>query len=523
MNKIIRDHKVLILVLATATILFVAFPFQLQSMEAYSYAAAVESYYNLSATFALAQGEYLPDFGRYHPNHPLGHVLAGVAFDWLKIPALNWIRLTNIVSTLAAAVFVYLLSLQMRFSRGVSTGAATLFLTTHSSLLAVFSGEWHMPSLALSLAGTWQILFYALNGTKKQLYFGAFLLCVAVCYHTAALSYSVCLAVLLAFFRRNEWRQLLIVCAAALFVIVIVYFVIPFFALHFEKPSDFLRTFFMYAHLDYKRFGGFAWLWAAMQTLFHGFIFIPATIPVMNWFAIPFFMGIGVAGWRFSHSSVSIRIKVLYLFMLFGWPIALAIAGTRANAIYSWIFLSPLLCLLVMCAIHNLHGRLIMLVAILPIFLLMWHFYHLVIPNHFYKREDVHLFKLPESVPMTKPIAFVVNDPVLTISEIWYAGSELNYRNQNVFFPCCGEDSYLFRLRRWLRTNPDAIIVSDGAPEQMEQFLNFEKLSYVRWLDRFVAWPASLLPATLYFIREPEYKYHKRLTVWLPQQNIPAN
>ncbi len=520
MKQIVRDHQLLLLVLLVGAVLFIAFPLQLQSMEAYSYAASIEKYYNIAETFALSQGEYLPDFGRYHPNHPLGHALAALAYDWLKIPALDWIRFTNILSALAAAVFVYLLSLQMGFSRSVSAAASALLLTTHASLMAVYSGEWHMPSLALSLAGTWQVLFFALNGTRKQLYFGAFLLCVAVCYHTAALSYSVCLVVLLAYFRKNDWRQLLLVSAAALLVIVAVYFVIPFFVLHFEKPSDFLRTFFMYAYLDYRRFGGFAWLFAAMQTLFHGFFFMPATIPMMNWLAIPFFLGFGAAGWRFFRSSVETPIKVLFIFMLFGWPIALAIAGTRANAIYSWIFMSPLLCLVMAYALHNLHKRLIIMAAIVPLFMMAWNFHYLILPNHFYKRENVHLFRLPENIPKTTPVAFVVGELVLTISEIWYAGSELNYRNQNVFYPCCGEDSYLLRLRRWMRANPDAVIISDGAPEQIEQFLKFEGLNHVRWLDKHVAWPASLLPATLYFIREPDYKYQKRLIMWLPRGRV---
>lgn len=520
MKQVVSEHKLLVLMLALATALFLAFPLQLQSMEAYSYAASIEKYYNIAATFALSQGEYLPDFGRYHPNHPLGHLLAGFAYDWLKIPALEWIRFTNILSALVAAVFVYLLSLQMSFSKIVSATASALFLTTHASLLAVYSGEWHMPSLALSLAGTWQVLFFALNGTRKPLYLGASLLCLAVCYHTAALSYSVCLVVLLAFVRKNEWRQLLLVCTAASFVIVVVYFVTPFFVLHFEKLSDFLRTFFMYAHLDFRRFSGFSWLFAAIQTVFHSFFFIPATTPLMNWVAIPFFLGIGAAAWRFFRSRVEISIKVLFVFMLCGWPIALGIAGTRANAIYSWIFMSPILCLVLAYALNSLHRRLVIMAAVAPLFMMAWNFYHLILPNHFYKREDVHLFKLPENVPKTTPIVFVVNELALTISEIWYAGSELNYRNQNVFYPCCGEDSYLFRLRRWLRSNPGAIIISDGTPEIIETFLQREQLAYARWYDRRVMWPASLLPTTLYFIREPDYRYQKRLIAWLPAGRI---
>lgn len=522
MNQIVRDHKQLILVLGGALVLFVAFPFQLQSMEAYSYAAGIEKYYNIANTFALSQGEYLPDFGRYHPNHPLGHVLAAFAYDWLKIPALNWMRFTNIVSTLAAALFVYLLALQARLGKGTAITATTLFLVTHSALFAVFSGEWHMPALALSLAGTWKVLFFALNGTRKELYRGALLLCIAVCYHTAALSYSVCLIVLLAFVRKDQWRQLLIVYAAALSVIILVYFVIPFFVLHFEKPSDFLRTFFMYAHLEHTRFSGLAWLVAVTQTLFHCFIFLPATIPLMKWLAIPFFLGIGIACWRFFRSNVDIPIKVFFVFMLFGWPTALAIVGSRANAINGWISMLPLLCLVAALALYNPNKRLVIMAAIVPVCLLAWNFYHLTLPNHFYKREDVYLFKLPENMPKSTPIVFIVNELVVTINEIWYAGSELDYRNQNVFYPCCGEESYLFRLRRWLRANPGAVIFSDGAPEIIETFLQRERLNYVRWLDRRVTWPASLLPATLYFIRDPGYQYQKRLIAWLPADGAPA-
>ena len=517
MLPLVRDHRVLLFVLIVAAFLFTFFPFQLQSMEAYSYAASIEKYYNIATTFALAQGEYLPDFGRYHPNHPLGHVLAGLAYDWLKIPALDWIRFTNIFSALAAAVFLYLLSLQIGLAQRVSTLASGLFLATHASLLAVYSGEWHMPSLALSLAGAWQVLIFALKRTRKQLYFGAFLLCVAVCYHTAALLYSVCLVLLLAYVCKDEWRRLLIVCAAALFVIVTVYFVIPFFVLPFAKPSDFLRTFFMYAHLEYRRFSSLAWFVAAMQTVFHSFFFIPATIPIMNWLAIPFFLGIGLAGWKFFRSRLEVPIKVLFIFMLVAWPSILAIVGTRANAIYSWIFLSPLLCLVIAYGLHSLHKRLFIVAVIVPIFLTAWNFYHLILPNHFYERENIHLFRLPENIPKATPVAFVANELVLTISEIWYAGSVMNFRNQNAFFPCCGEDSYLFRLRRWMRANPDSVIISDGAPEQIEHFLKSEELSHVRWLDKSVSWPAGLLPATLYFIREPEFKYQKRLIIWLPR------
>ncbi|MBX3720274.1 MAG: hypothetical protein KF713_00410 [Turneriella sp.] len=521
MLQTIRNHGFLSTVLAIAAAFYIIFPLQLQSMEAYSYAAGIEKYYNLSSTFALAQGQHLPDFGRYHLNHPLGHVLAGLAFDALKIPAHHWMRFTNIISALAAALFLYLFSLRLRLSKNVSTLACALFLATHAALLAVFSGEWHMPSLALSLAGAWQILLYWQENKTRNLNIAALLLCIAVCYHTAALSFSVCLSVALILTRWKNLRKILTAGAVAGAIIIIVYFVLPFFILRFESFSDFWRTFFIYKYLTHVRYGAFDWFLVAIQTLFHSFFFIPATLPVMNWFAIPFFIAMIAACWRFFRSHADLPVKLFFIFMLVGWPAALAIVGTRANGLNGLIFMLPLICVIVAQALHDLHRRAILIGFTLPVILVTWNFYHLILPNHLHNRDDIFLFKPPRQIPATTPVAFIAGELVLTIGEIWHAGSELDFRNQAVFYPCCGEDSYLFRLRRWLRANPGAVIVSDAAPELIERFLQGEGLQYVRWLDRQVNWPASLIPATLYFKRDPDYQYHKRLIIWLPPEKVP--
>lgn len=521
MFQIAQDHRALLIMLASAAACYTYFPLQLQSMEAYSYAAAIEKYYDLSATFALAQGEYLPDFGRYHPNHPLGHAIAGLVFDWLKIPALAWLRFTNITSTLAAAVFIYMIALHLRYSKSIATLAVGLFLGTFSTLMVVFSGEWHMVSLALSLAATREIFLYVPSGEKRRLHRGAAFLCVAVCYHTVALSYSVCLAVLLLLLRTKYWRDLLVAGGSAAAVIIFTYFILPFFIFHFTSASDFLRTFFMYGHLGHTRYGVIDWLLVAIQTLFHSFVYIPPSLPAMNWFGIPFFMGIILATWYFLRSKVDLAVKLLFLFMLVGWPAALAIVGTRANGMNGYLFLLPILCLVLARIMFNLPQRIWFIRAVVVAFIHAWNFYYVIFPNYAYKRDDVFLFKLPETVPKATPVAFVVGELVLTIGEIWHAGSALDFRNQTTFYPCCGEDNYEFRLRRWLRANPGGIVVTDSDTLVTQPYLQAQGLSHFRWLDRSVSWPAALLPATLYFKRDPGYRYRKRLIIWLPAERIP--
>jgi 4-amino-4-deoxy-L-arabinose transferase len=517
----ISNHRLIVFLLAAAAFLFFAFPLQLQSMEAYAYAAAIEKYYNIADTFALAQGEYLPDFGRYHPNHPIGHLLAGLMFDWLGIPALTWMRLTNVTSTLAAGLFLYSLALQLKFSKYAAVNSVALFLTTHVTLFAVYSGEWHMPSLAMALAGTAQLLSYVQQEAKRNLYFGALLFFLAVSYHTAALSLAVCLGVAMLLTLRECWRPIATAATIAGIGVILIYFVIPIYLFRFQSASDFAKVFLIYRYLDNTHHGIIAWILIAVQTLFHSFLFIPAALPAMSWFVFPFLAGFGVAAWHFFRSQLAGFVKLLFLFMLVGWPSAMAIAGSRPNGLNGWIFMAPILCLMVAKALDRFHHPRSLAVALLPATLLAWNMKHAILPNHFAKREDIFLFQVPETVLPQTPVAFVVNELVTSMSEIWNAGSILDFRTQTVFYPCCGEDAFALRLRRWLAEYPGGIVVSDYAPEQMERLLMSLGLSYVRWQDRTVVWPAALLPATLYYKRDPGYEYRKRLIVWIPLDRMP--
>lgn len=520
MLQALRDHQLFCLIVVASALVFSLLPLQLQSFEAYSYAASIEQYYNLSTTFALAQGENLPDFGRYHLNHPLGHLIAGIMYDVFRIPALSWMRFTNIAATLCSGAILYFLAMRLRFSKDASLLAMAFFLATNASLLAVSAGEWHMPSLALGLAGTWKVTTYLRSIEKRDLISAAVFFFLGIWYHTAGLSLTVCVGVALLLVRRKHWRTILATAAISGVCVLFVYFVVPFMLFKFETIADFWRSFFMYKYLMHARYGIMDWLFVGSQTLFHSMIYMPATMPLLNWIVFPSILAICLAGWSFHRCRFDMFTKLLFLFILVGWPGALAIVGSRANAVNGWIFMLPFLSLILVrvIAIRNKYCR--QIVNTLPVLILAWNLCSWVLPNHRYLREEIFLFDVPSSVSTKTPVAFVTNELVTTMSEIWNAGSNLGFKNQSIYYPCCGEDSFALRLRRWLRENPGSIIVSDFAATQMEQFLRSMKLNYVRWVDRSVSWPNSLLPATLYFKREPGYHYRKHLTVWIPADKV---
>lgn len=492
-------------------------------MEAYAYAASIEKYYSLSSTFALAQGKTLPDFGRYHPNHPLGHLLTGFAFDFLKIPALGFMRFINIAGALCAGFFLYLVSLQLRLTRNAAAIAAAFFLASHAGLLAVLSGEWHMPPTALGLAALWQAIKYIENGLNAHLRMTALLLSIGVCYNISAAAFAIPIAGVLCFVRplRERWRELALAGFIGAFPICVVYFVIPPVLFGFRSLEDFLRTFLIYTHLKHVRYTFFAWPVMAIRALFNAFVTSPVDLTIHLICVGLFFSTILTVGWKFSRSGLERPVKILLIAIPAWWFLAQWIVGARAEGINAWLTPLPILCLIIIKVFSEFRKWHIFFMASLPLLTLTWNLWCLVIPNSLYDSNQIFLFNPPQNISKATPVAFVVGNLVVTMPEIWRAGSELGFRNQELFYPCCGEDNYQIRLKKWLRTHPDAIIVSDFAPEWTESLLRANNFHHLRWSNRQESWPVKLLPATLFVVHEPGYRYRKSLTVWLPPDQLP--
>ncbi|AFM12267.1 hypothetical protein [Turneriella parva] len=520
--SVVRDHRHLTIVLAIVLALYLAFPLQLQSIEPYNYAAAIERYYKDSIGFSLAQGENLPDFGRYHPNHPLGHVLAGWAYDWLHIPAMAWMRFMNMTASLVGSLFFYLILLQLRFSRGLSATTVALFLSTYCGLFTIFSGEWHMPALALSLGGVWQAFTYVVEGRKRNLYAAALLMAFGASYHLGASYFMIPVGIVLLFVRpiHERWREILIAGLLIFIILLLVYFVIPFILFGFRSAEEFLRTFLIYKYLPITRYEGFVWLSVAARTLLQSVIFTPAGFKGTELYAGLLILIICLAFSRFYRAQIQRHLKAIILLMPGPW-IALYVAfSARPDALLGWLFLLPFFILVAVKAIADLHRRAKTYLSFIPGCLLICNLVFALLPNSLQRRDNIFFFGLPPAAPTSVPVAFVENSPVFTDPEIWFAGSELGFRNQMHFFPCCGENNYFSRLKNWTRKNPGFVLVSDGNEFGLENLLRSEGLHYVRWIDRRAKWPLDLVPSTLYVQHIASPWNEKKLIIWVPENLV---
>ncbi|MBN8221239.1 MAG: hypothetical protein J0L53_09960, partial [Spirochaetes bacterium] len=444
MVELMRNHLHLLIVLIIASAIYALFPLKLQSFEPYQYAAAIEQYYRNSMGFSLAQGDYLPDFGRYHPNHPLGHVLAGWAFDWLKIPALTWIKGVNTVAAFFAAIFYYLMLLRLRFSNALAAITVGALLASYFGLFAVLSGEWHLPAMALSFAGFWQIIPYMEQGEKKYLYRASVYFGIASCYHLSAFFYLMTLGLVLLFARpiRERWRELFTGGGFILLLLLIVYVAIPFYLFQFHSMNDFFRTFFIYKHITFTQYSGFDWLVLTGRAILHTAFYTPAQLKGANIYAAFFFILITFGLWRFFRSKVIGPVKVwvllTHLFSFFGYWLF----ESRPDALLGWFFLLPFIWLVTLKAFSELHRWAIVGIGGVVVLMLGWNLVLGILPNSLSKRENIFYFNLPAKTPPSTPVAFVISSLLFMEAEIWHAGSELGYRNQKHFMPCCGENDY---------------------------------------------------------------------------------
>lgn len=514
----LRDHLVICVIITVFASIYLTLPLSLQACEVYDYAAAIEKYYRNSVGFSLSQGFDLPDFGRYHPNHPLGHVLAAGAYDFLSIPAMTWLKFSNITGAIMAGIFLYLLQLQMKIFRALSAAAVAFFLGTYCGLFTVLSGEWHMPALALSLGAYWQLVKYSENRLVRHLYIASVLFSAAVCYHLAAFFYVVPLTIgmLACDYKKRDYQAFLISGLIVAIPMLLVYVIVPFIIFSFQSFEEFKRTFFAYKHLSHARYDGLDWLVMAARTICHSFVYSLATNNLIYIFSLFFMIVIALASWAFCY----LRFARIQSFLVVGTPIwwigAHWVTGARPDALLGWLFALPFLCIVFIQVLSRIRlaGR--FLAYSIPFAALFWNVYAAILPNSLSRPENASFVAMPKNLDSNTPIAFVVSHPVLTQVEIWHTGSKLGFRNQTHFMPCCGENNYFARLKRWTSQNPGFVIIADGRHDAIENFLASQKIPYKRWLDVRADWPSTLVPTTLFVQHKAAPFYRKSLTIWVP-------
>lgn len=518
MKKFFTEHYIPIFILSSVALLTVSFPLRLQALEPYVYAAGIEKYYNFSSMFSLAAGYQLPDFGRYHPNHPIGQALAGLAFDYLGISALTWMRAINAIAALCTGYFLYFLCLALRLEKFIASTALALFHATHFAALATFSGEWHIPALAFNIAGAYRLVFYFEENKARHLYTAAGLMAMGSCYHLNASFMLICFGVMLLCVR-PLWRYPKEIGISAIIVtvpIIVVYFLIPMFLFDLSSARKFLDFFLVYTKLHATPYKGMDWFGMAITTFCHGFVFIFPGMKFTLASILTFMVLFSATIFSFARTSVISPFRWLLVALPFAWLIGPRLISSRPDALNGWLFCVPYLCIIIVAGAYHWNMRLRYPLILLVFGTFVWNFSHWIYPNASRSQREMFFFQLPESEPKTTPIAFIIHQPPFSFPELWHAGSVLGFRKQSTFFPCCGEKNYLDNLAEWIKSNPNGIIVSDNNFSQLEHFFKEVKNNYRRIVDQTADWPGSLTPATVFIPLKNPLQLRKHLVIWKP-------
>lgn len=511
-----RNFRMIIAILCAYTLLLVFFPLGMQAMEPYAYAAAAEGYYNLTATFALFQPEtQLPDISAYHPNHPLGHLLPAFAFKAWGVDALTFARVRNAISALVFLLFFYLSA--GFFVRRLAVKAAATLLTMFAYVFwnSALSGEVHMPALALNMVTVFFLLSYFKDARPHLLWLAAGFHILAGASHLTSvfLLPPAGIALIVHSHRREKWRLYLSLTVFILAGYAFFYVLLLIKILNIDSFEVYGKTFFIYNPILTKTYGSFEWWQITGKSLLEAFA--PAAT-AWGLVVSVLLVILSVAGYaKLIRAKIARPQKVL----LFGWPlfqivIQIIVRG-RPEGLNFWLFLTPPLFLATLFSLRSLavfgRTRLFLIGAVAIVFAV--NFFAGIFPLS-RLRQDQYLLTRPHTEFAEKlPAAFVVDQPVLTFSEIWAAGSRYGLRSQAHFFPCCGEAHYAGRLRQWAKDKGRFLVFRDHDPADIVSMLAAEKI-YCHTLQDFSAeLMPQWIPVSVYIERDLRTPIRKELFI----------
>lgn len=118
--------------------------------ESYLYAAGVEGIINVADFYNVFQPDIkMPDFSRYHPNHPLPHavVFGGwrlLGFLGVSVSALDLFRALNLVSSIGVVYVTYAIAYRLIQDKVAAVSFTLLLSFTSIRWFAAVNGETHM-------------------------------------------------------------------------------------------------------------------------------------------------------------------------------------------------------------------------------------------------------------------------------------------------------------------------------------------------------------------------------------------
>lgn len=518
---------ILLFLCAYALILFL-FPMHLQSVESYAYAAAIDGYYDLSTTFSVGQpGIRLPDFGRYHPNHPLSHLIGGVLRDFAHISGLTTFRFLNALGALFSLFYLYRAARLLWASEAVSLAVVAMLAFSHAFWSGAQSGEVHLPSVAFQTGALFYLLRFLLTAApdrNRNLLKAAAFFSLAVAFHLYSLFAVIAAAVALLTdsVSKERWKLYMTVAAIVFLGFIGTYLLGVMIALRIESVHQYFGTMLMYTHLTQTRYTGAEWYGIVFQTAAH------AVVSGAN--SLKLVLGLLILAGQVAVLNARLHRAVAVL--LASWPLGyfllnVVISG-RADGINGWLFSLPVVSLasgaLFILFIRRRETKVYIL--LIPALLAVSNFVLSILPasrlaerDYIYAGDPAKMLAQAGYGNRVKPgqaIAYVVSDPVLTMAEVWHTGSVHGYSNLQVFVMCCGIEDTEQKLSSWLSRNDGALVISDDLGDRVGKILSKQSRPYLLGAENRGELLPELVPSSIYFTRPAGYHIRKRISVYIP-------
>ncbi|AFM14586.1 hypothetical protein [Turneriella parva] len=527
-------HRYLVLLLVGFVVMAQVFPLRVQAVEPYTYAAGVEGYYNIATTFATAQPDKnLPNFSRYHPNHPLLHLATGYLHDLTGIGGMELFKAFNLLAALSALVLVYLLVLQLDLRRETAllTTLATLFM--YAFWVGALSAEVHLPAVALQLLSVRYLVKYLQStaAAHRHLRVATLFFALATAVHLATCFWGFAFAAAVLSHKAQSRLRIWAECALIYsLIMLLVYGLMLVTILKIDSFDLYKATMFIYSHLLHVRYSGLDWLVtlvkAFAQSMVFGFGIWPLLLKIL-------WGGFVVAGlrevWR-SKNPTAIKVLILV------WPVAYvashAIFGARADSIHSWLFTLPALLLAFAFLLDRvLSGAELRVYAIAALLLVGTNnFIFGVLPNSLLQRTDYQFVEDPQVLlagnevekPDARqlPVLILMKYPAVTFADIWYLGSRLGYKNQLPLVYCCGKQGYREILRGYIERNAEFFLVADEIGDEVPQLLSESGRSFRLLLEKRGEITRNSLVSSLYFERPAGHKNLKELQIYFATSQV---
>ncbi|MBV6494826.1 MAG: hypothetical protein LDLANPLL_02863 [Turneriella sp.] len=525
LKNFLHTHAAFIGVLALFASMLHFFPLKLLSPESYIYAAAIDGYYNLATTFQVFQNDVvLPDFGRYHPNHPLPHLIVGLLHDNYGFSSLALLRYMNAFGAFLTLFFVYS-TLKRLFTKGHAAVLATAFIAfSFAFWQEALIGEVHLIAVGLLAAALYCWVLYSEQGSKykrRYLFVAGLSFAVAVSFHLVVA--FAALPILLAFFLinyiRKDWLNFFLVVLFITVVFSVVYVVVPIHLFDIRSVHEFISLVSIYTHLPVYYFSGAEWYRVLFSTFAHSFV-----NGYSSWGAALGFVCLGLLFWGyilFVKKKILLPIKIFVVGLpLIYFAINVLVNG-RADGINGWLFCLPSFAIVIatlqerLNEIFELRFFILIFLAIVIIVNFSSGFFEnsQIQDKEFIFSKDIPEFAREKQNTSLPPLMAYVANPSLGFVELSTIAEHQPQRSIDIILSWHKKEEGLKKLQSWMSSRKTFFILDDGFTDNIEKLLQSKGRSYTLLFDRKASVPETWVPSSIYFPRKLD-KYAKRVRVW---------